>query len=66
MPRYLRPQLFCLAAVAGLACLPAQAEDSWPTFDQGKLLATGGVSHKNTHKTGLLGKGYWTFDISAR
>jgi hypothetical protein len=34
----------CLVLAAGLASLPARADAPWSMFDQGKLLATGGVS----------------------
>ena len=40
----MRLSVFCLAVTASLASMPAYADAPWTMFDQGKLLATGGVS----------------------
>ncbi len=40
----MRLSLSCQALLAGLFCLPAHAQMPWTVFDEGKLLATGGVS----------------------
>jgi hypothetical protein len=40
----MRPSLSCLIVMVGLISPPAYADAPWTMFDQGKLLATGGVS----------------------